>query len=217
MLEVRNISTGYRGKQILYNVSFNVKSDKIVLITGNNGAGKSTIVKCIYGLLDLWSGEIFFNGENISGARTHDLIKKGIVYIPQKNNYFENLTIQENLEISGSIYSKTEINKKIDYIFKIFPKFAQYKKRSPFNLSGGERQLLAFCMAIIHQPKLIIIDEPLAGIDIENSKIIIDKISQLNIDKKVGFLIIEHKIRFPENFISEKYDIELGKIKKIGN
>ena len=106
MLEVKNISSGYGKKQVLYDVSLKVEPGEVVLLTGGNGSGKSTLLKCIYNLLPLWSGEIFFEGTKISGLKPSDLIKKGIVYIPQKDYYFENLTVEENLQISGNTLSK---------------------------------------------------------------------------------------------------------------
>ena len=214
MLEVKNISSGYGKKQVLYDVSLEINEGEIVLLTGGNGSGKSTILKCIYGLLPLWNGEIYFEGEKITGFKTSDLIKKGLVYIPQKNNYFENLTVHENLEVSGSIYSKTELKKKIEYVFENFNKLAELKKRTPFSLSGGERQLLAFGMALIHKPKLILFDEPLAGTDKGNTKIILDEILKLNKKQNIEFLIIEHTKSLPEDFFNYEVHLSLGKISK---
>ena len=214
ILKVENISSGYGKKQVLYDVSFEVNEGEIVLLTGGNGSGKSTILKCIYGLLPLWNGEIYFEGEKITGLKTSDLIKKGLVYIPQKNNYFENLTVHENLEVSGSIYSKTEIKKKIENVYKNFNKLAELKKRTPFSLSGGERQLLAFGMALVHKPKLILFDEPLAGMDAKNREVIFDNILQLNEKQKITFFTIEHTKYFPDNFLNNEINLYLGKIIK---
>lgn len=193
MLEVKNISSGYGKKQVLFDVSFEVKQGKIVLLTGGNGSGKSTILKCIYGLLPLWSGEIHFNGENLAGFKTSDMIKKGIVYIPQKNNYFENLTVQENLEVSGSIYTKNVLKEKINNVYQEIPKLFAQKKRTPFNLSGGERQLLAFGLALIHEPKLILFDEPTSGIDKNNTNKIISLLYNMKKIYGLSFIIIEHR------------------------
>ena len=214
MLEVKNISSGYGKKQVLFDVSFEVKQGEIVLLAGGNGSGKSTILKCIYGLLPLWNGEISFNGENLNGFKTSYMIKKGIVYIPQKNNYFENLTVQENLEVSGSVYIKSILKKKIDNVYQEIPKLFAQKKRTPFNLSGGERQLLAFGMALIHEPKLILFDEPLAGLDKAKTTIIMDKIVQLNKKNNIGFLIIEHRKNFTLDNIHNEFQLYLGRLKK---
>lgn len=211
MLEVKNISSGYGKKQVLFDVSFNVKQGKIVLLTGGNGSGKSTILKCIYGLLPLWSGEIYFNGGNLAGFKTSDMIKKGIVYIPQKNNYFEDLTVQENLEVSGSIYSKTELKEKIAKVYAEIHKLATFKRRTPFSLSGGERQLLAFGMAIIHDPKLILFDEPTAGVDKKNTNIILNLLNKINAKQNNMTLYIEHR-HHTHNLLMKHIKIKQGKI-----
>ena len=212
MLEVKNISSGYGKKQVLYDVSLQVNKGEVALLTGGNGSGKSTLLKCIYNLLPCWTGEIFFEGERINGFKPSDLIRKGIVYIPQKNNYFENLTVQENLEVSGSIYSKPDLKKKIDIIFENFNKLAELKKRTPFSLSGGERQLLAFGMALIHKPKLILFDEPIAGVDKKGSKDILKTIEKINNEQNVAFLVIEHNQKFKINIKNRNIHLYLGKI-----
>ena len=210
MLEVKNISSGYGKKQVLYDVSLQVKKGEVVLLTGGNGSGKSTLLKCIYNLLPCWFGEIFLKGEKSNELKPSDLIKKGLVYIPQKDNYFENLTVQENLEISGSIYSKTELKEKIKNVFENFNKLTGLKKRTPFSLSGGERQLLAFGMALIHEPKLILFDEPMAGLDSQYTKLIIDMISRLK-EKNITLLIVEHK-KLLNDFTDREFVLKLGKI-----
>ena len=117
MLIVRNISTGYGKKQVLYDVSFELRKGDIVLLTGGNGSGKSTLLKAIFGLLSLWSGNVYFNGENISNLPTPNFIKKGLVYIPQNNNVFEEMTVEENLKTSGHIYDKESFKERIDKIY----------------------------------------------------------------------------------------------------
>ncbi len=210
LLKIKNLSSGYGKKQVLYDVSFEVNKGEIVLLTGGNGSGKSTILKCIYGLLPLWKGETYFEDEKISGVKTFELIKKGIVYIQQKNNYFENLTVQENLEVSGSVYSKTDLKKKINTVFENINKLAELKKRTPFSLSGGERQLLAFGMAIIHEPKLILFDEPFAGLDSQYTKLIMDEILKLK-EKNISLLVVEHK-KLLSDFADRKFVLKLGRI-----
>jgi ABC-type branched-subunit amino acid transport system ATPase component len=146
MLEVKNISSCYGKKQVLYDVSLEVNKGEVVLLTGGNGSGKTTLLKCIYNLLPLWTGETWFEGERIDGLKPSDLIKKGIVYIPQKDFYFENLTVEENLQISGHILPKNILKKRINDVYDLIG-LGKLKKRRPFNLSGGERKILAFGMA----------------------------------------------------------------------
>jgi len=107
ILKVENLSTGYGKKQVLYNVSFEVNKGDIVLVAGSNGSGKSTLLKAIYGMLPQWEdGKVTFDGEDITGNPTASLLKKGLLYIPQKNNLFEDLTVKENLEMAGLTLDK---------------------------------------------------------------------------------------------------------------
>jgi branched-chain amino acid transport system ATP-binding protein len=119
MLKVEHISSGYGKKQVLYDVSFEVNKGEVVLLTGGNGSGKSTVLKCIYNLLPLWSGAIYFNGERIDGLETSEMIRKGIVYIPQKDFSFENLTFEENLQISGITLQKNDLKNRIAEIYEL--------------------------------------------------------------------------------------------------
>ncbi len=210
MLEIKKISSGYGKKQVLYDVSLEVNKGEVVLLTGGNGSGKSTLLKCIYNLLPCWSGKIFFEGEKINGLKPSELIRKGIVYIPQRNFYFENLTIQENLEVSGTIYSNKILKNRIEIVYNSFGILKKFQNRKPFYMSGGERQILAFGLGIIHVPKIILFDEPLSGMDLEYSILIKKKIQKLNKDNNISFLLIEHeKVLYD---ISKKLiELKLGK------
>lgn len=212
MLEVKNIVSGYGKKQILSGITFTLNRGEVVLLSGGNGSGKSTILKCIYNQLSLWQGEIYFENERIDTLKSHDLIKKGIVYIPQKNNVFENLTVKENLEVSGSIYTKSEVKQKIENIYRTLPALDVNKNKTPFNLSGGEKQLLSFGIALMHNPKLILFDEPLAGLTGKNANILIDNIKALN-KQNVTFLIVEHRLK-EMDFINKQIKLYIGQIKK---
>ncbi len=223
MLEVKNISSGYGKKQVLFNVSFSVGDNEVVLLTGGNGSGKSTVLKCIYGLIPLWQslgseeieagkmGSITFNGIDLTKVPTHEMVKHGIVYIPQKNNYFELLTVEENLEVSGSIYSKKIRDQRKLEVYKL-PYLYDYRKHTPFHLSGGERQLLALGNALMHKPKLILFDEPFAGLDKANTKIIVGELLKLK-QQHIEMLLVEHKTTF-NSFADKELLMYLGKLIK---
>ena len=127
MLKVENISTGYGKKQVLFDVSFEVSKGEIVLLAGSNGSGKSTLLKAIYGILPLWNsplergkGCVIFDGENITGKPTSALLKRGLLYISQKNNLFEDLTVKENLEIAGLTLARKILQERIENALSIF-------------------------------------------------------------------------------------------------
>lgn len=207
MLKVENISSGYGKKTVIFNVSFEIGDGETVLLTGGNGSGKSTVLKCIYGLLPKENKEakVVFNESDITKLLTSEMVKKGIVYIPQNNNYFESLTIHENLTISGStgFYTNEELKQRTQDVYQL-PKLKDFRNDTPFNLSGGERQLLALGNALMHKPKLILFDEPFAGLDELNTKLIMEELLKLK-QQRISMLIVEHK-----KTISKLFDRELN-------
>lgn len=215
MLTVEHITTGYSNKQVLTDVSFDVGEHEIVLLTGGNGSGKSTVLKTIYGLLKPWTpeGRIIFEGQDITALPTEALIRLGIVYMPQKRNVFEDFTVEENLLTSASIYSKAEAQRRRDRVFDILPRLAELSCRTPFHLSGGECQLLAFGNAAVHRPKLMLLDEPFAGVDGGNVDLIGGALQAQQTDG-TAFVIVEHKRHAFSCFPSTEIELELGTIKR---
>jgi branched-chain amino acid transport system ATP-binding protein len=214
MLKVKNISSGYNNKPVIFNVSFEIGDNEVVLLTGGNGSGKSTLLKCIYGLLpkmDLNDSSVYFNDSNITWLLTSDMVKLGLVYIPQTSNYFEPLTIRENLIISGSTgtYSTKEVKQRSDEIYQLL-NLKDLQNQTPFNLSGGERQLLALGNALMHKPKLILFDEPFAGLDEVNSEKIKNELRSLK-RKGIGLLIVEHR-KSVFDLVDRELTMDLGRI-----
>lgn len=212
MLEIKNISSGYGKKQVLYDVSLKVETGEVVLLTGGNGSGKSSLLKCIYNLLPLWAGSIEFEGQNTNDKKPSDLIHNGIVYIPQKDFYFENLTVLENLKISGNMIPKQQLKERIDEIFELTG-LSKFRKRKPFDLSGGERKILAFGMGLIHKPKLLMFDEPFAGVDAKNSTTLLRLFQETIINSNNGVIIVEH-IDDARQLFTRKIELELGNLKQ---
>lgn len=215
MLTVQHLTTGYGKKQVLTDVSFHVNPGEIVLLTGGNGSGKSTVLKAIYGLLKPWTteGKIIFDGHDITALPSSQMLQRGIVYVPQKKNVFEDFTVEENLMTSANIYLKHEVQKRTDKVFVLLPRLAEIRKRTPFHLSGGERQLLAFGNALVHTPKLVLFDEPFAGVDTANSTLLSKTIQNMH-HCNITFIIVEHKTTLLEHFLTSKIELELGIIKK---
>jgi len=211
MLKIEKISSGYGKKQVLFDVSLEVQKGDVVLLTGGNGSGKSTMLKCIYNLLPLWSGEIEFFGSKTTHLKPSDLIHKGIVYIPQKDFYFENLSVHENLQISGNLLPNDVLKVRIEEVLELTG-LLKFKKRKPFDLSGGERKILAFGMALIHKPNLLLFDEPFAGVDAKNSTTLLELFKETIINPENGVIIVEHKDD-AKKLYTRKIKMELGKIK----
>ena len=214
MLKVEQITTGYGKKQVLTDVSFQVTQGDIVLLTGGNGSGKSTVLKTIYGLLKPWTpeGKIIFEENDITALPVSAMIQRGIVYMPQKKNLFEDFTTEENLLTSASIYTTSDAKTRIKKVYEMLPLLETMRKRTPFHLSGGEKQILAFGNMLVHSPKLALLDEPFAGVDITHSEILKNTISDLH-KTGVTFIIVEHKRQLMDNLVNMEIELELGTIK----
>ena len=213
MLKVDNLSTGYGKKQVLFDVSLEVKKGDIVLLAGSNGSGKSTLLKAIYGILPQWdNGQIWFDGENITCKPTAALLKKGLLYIPQKNNLFEELTVKENLEMAGLTLDKKQVRQGIEVALSVFKSLAPSLKRTPMTLSGGERRLLTLAMATLHQPKMILVDEPFTGLSPRNIDFIAENLKGLNEKHGITLVIVEHRVKECLEIASYVIGLKLGKI-----
>lgn len=213
MLIVENISTGYGKKQVLFDVSFEVKRSEIVLLAGSNGSGKSTLLKAICGVLPKWNnGQIIFDGENITGKPTAEVLKRGLLYIPQKNNLFEDLTVKENLEMAGLTIDLRILKHRIKNTLLIFNSLAPHLNRTPMKLSGGERQLLTLAMASLHQPKMILLDEPLTGLSGKNITFVLQSLSKLNEESGVTLVIVEHRIKEAIRITNRVLSLKLGRV-----
>jgi len=214
VLQVHNISSGYGNRKVFSDISFLVPQGKIVLLTGGNGSGKSTILKCIFGILPIWNeeGSISYYNQDLTKFSSSEMAKIGISYIPQKNNYFESLTVHENLTVSGSTCSNKEIRQRQDYVYQL-PFLSEKQHRTPFNLSGGEKQILALGNALMQKPTLILFDEPFAGLDEANTKVLIEQIEILK-NNNIGMLIVEHK-QIISPLADSIFELNLGKVTQL--
>jgi len=212
MLEVKQLKNGYGKKLIIDDVSLNVKQGEIVALIGHNGAGKSTILKSIIGVLPLWSGEIFFENQQINSSASEN-VKKGISMIPQGNQVFDELTVFENLEIASFILKdKKIIHERFEDVFQQFPLIKERRKQSAGKLSGGEQQMLALGMALIQRPTLLLMDEPSLGLSPAFVNQVFGMIKELNTKYKMSVLIVEQKVREVLNLSDRAYVLRLGRV-----
>ncbi len=212
MLEVKNLKTGYGKKLVVDGVSLHVQKGEIVALIGHNGAGKSTILKSIMGILPRWEGEILFNGDPLP-QRASENVRRGIAMIPQGNQVFDELTVYENLEIASFVLKdKKIIQQRFDEIFREFPLLEDRKKQLAGKLSGGEQQILALGMALMQRPKLLLMDEPSLGLSPGAVKRAFKLIKGLNEKYEMSILIVEQKVREVLKICDRALVLRLGKI-----
>jgi len=210
IIEVNGLAAGYvKGLNILQGIDLVIKENEIISIIGPNGAGKSTILKAIMGLIPISGGRLYVNNTQIINVKSHELVKKGIGYVPQVLNVFPTLTVEENLEIGLWTKNKdTRENKK--EIFEMFPILFTKKREKAGNLSGGQRQLLALGRALISKPNVLLLDEPSAGL----SPIAIDEvfksIKEIN-NEGVSILLVEQNAKRALSFCDRGYVLDQGK------
>ena len=163
VLDVDSVDAGYGDVQVLDDLSIHLESEEIVCLIGPNGAGKSTVLKTVFGLLTPWKGSVTFRDEEISGATPPDLVRKGMGYVPQVENVFGSMTIDENLRMGG-VSRESGIDATIDRMYDRFEILEEKRGAKARTLSGGQRQVLAFARALMTEPDVLLIDEPSAGL-----------------------------------------------------
>ena len=212
MLKIEGLKAGYSGMRILHGIDFQVKPTEIVAIIGPNGAGKSTLLKSIFNLCDIYEGEINFQDVNLTGLPTHELIYKGISFVPQGRHVFSDLTVKENLEMGGFIFKdKALIQRNIRDIFKKFPILKRKEKDYAFSLSGGQQQILAIARALMQNPVLLLLDEPSLGLAPKVMSTLFEKITEINRDG-IMIIIVEQNARQAVKIADRTYVLEDGKI-----
>jgi len=190
---MENVTGGYGEADILHNVSLRVEPQEIVVIVGPNGAGKSTAMKAIFGLLRLRAGKIIFDGQDITNWKPDRVVRRGICFVPQTDNVFPSLSVQENLEM-GAFVRDDDIRPAMERVFELFPPLRAKRRQAAGTLSGGQRQMVAMGRALMLEPKLLLLDEPTAGL----SPIFIDQIfeivKQVNATG-IGILMVEQNAK----------------------
>ena len=192
-LSAENMLGGYGETTILNDCSISVKKGEIAVIVGPNGAGKSTAMKAIFGMLDLKAGNIIFDGKDITDLKPQERVKSGMGFVPQTHNVFTSMTVMENLEIGG-FTNQENLSKNISEVFKLFPVLEEKQKQLVGELSGGQRQQVAVGRALMTNPKLLMLDEPTAGVSPLVVKELFEKIISIA-RTGIAILMVEQNAR----------------------
>ncbi len=212
MLEVVNLEVNYGAIKALKNISFKVKSGQIVTLIGANGAGKSTTLKTISGLIKPKDGHIYFKGQEITNYEAHKIVELGISHVPEGRRIFETLTVMENLELAAWAIKDKKIRKeRFERVFDIFPRLKERRKQLAGTLSGGEQQMLSVARALTTGGELMLLDEPSMGL----SPVLVDEIfqvlCQINL-QGITILLVEQNARKALEIANYAYVLEAGTI-----
>ena len=212
LLEVQDIYSGYQPDfDIIKGVSLHVKPTEIVCVIGPNGAGKSTVFKALYGFLNVRQGRVLFEDRDITNIRPQDALKAGITIVPQLRSVFPQMTVYENLEM-GMYLEKDQarVRKRINYIFELFPRLGERAKQKAGTMSGGEQRMLEIGRSLMWEPKLMLLDEPSAGLAPLITKAIFGNIHYLNREIGLTVLMIEQNAQQGLKISDRGYVLELG-------
>ena len=213
ILEVNDLNVYYGAIHAIKNISFEIKKGEIVTLIGANGAGKTSSLHAISGLLTPKSGEISLNGLNITNIEAHKLVNLGMAHVPEGRRIFTNLTVLENLEMGAFIRNdKDKIKKDLNNVFDMFPRLAERKKQLAGTMSGGEQQMLAIARALMSRPELLLMDEPSMGLAPILVQEIFKTIEKINKENNVTILLVEQNAHMALSIANRAYVLETGKI-----
>lgn len=213
MLKVDSINVFYGNVQVLWDVSFYAQEGEIISIVGANGAGKTTILRTLSGILNPKRGTVNFMGEDISNLATHEILNRGIVHIPEGRQLFSDMTVLENLEVGSCLKeAKKKRKESLEVVFEMFPRLAERQKQLAGTLSGGEQQMLAIGRGLMALPKCIMLDEPSLGLAPNLVEFVFDIVKKIS-NENMTVVLVEQNIKQALKISQRGYVLENGKVK----
>ncbi len=212
LLEIQEIYAGYGKLDILRGVNLQVYPGEIVCVIGPNGAGKSTVFKALYGFIPIREGKALFDNQDITNYRPQEMLRAGVSIVPQLRSVFPQMTVGENLEMGMYLEkNNARVKQRVEEIFDLFPRLAERRKQIAGTMSGGEQRMLEIGRALMYKPKLLLMDEPSAGLAPFITKMIFEKIYALNNQIGLTVLMIEQNARQGLEISHRGYVLQLGK------
>lgn len=196
LLDVTGLVTGYHNKEVLHGVDLTVKGREVIALIGHNGAGKSTLLKAVFGLLRVWSGSVRIDGVSVTSEQPRAMLDRGLVYVPQGNRVFRDLTVRENLKMAGvTLRTPHAEASAVERVLELFPVLEERLHQRAASLSGGEKQMLALANGLMLSPRLLLLDEPSLGLAPSLVSSTLQRLRTLVDDIGVALLVVEQKVR----------------------
>lgn len=208
LVSLENVEAGYGGAPILHDLNLAIEADDVGVIVGPNGAGKSTALKSIFGLLKVSAGQVMFGGENIANRRTDSLVELGLGFVPQEHNVFTSMSVNENLEM-GAFIRTDDFSADLEAVYEMFPPLKEKRNQDAGELSGGQRQMVAMGRALMSKPKLLLLDEPSAGLSPRYMMEIFEQVAEIS-KSGVGILMVEQNARQALAFATKGFVLANG-------
>jgi branched-chain amino acid transport system ATP-binding protein len=213
VLTIDNLTVNYGAIRALHGVSLHVGQGSIVTLIGSNGAGKSTTLRTVSGLIKPAGGSITYDGERIDGLPAHRIVARGLCHVPEGRMVFANLTVRENLMMGAYLQRDSSvIQRERDYVFSVFPRLQEREKQLAGTLSGGEQQMLAIGRALMGQPKFLMLDEPSLGIAPLLVKSIFAQIVEINRSRGITILLVEQNANLALEIATRGFVLETGRV-----
>ncbi|MEK6256674.1 MAG: ABC transporter ATP-binding protein [Chloroflexota bacterium] len=217
LLDIQDIYAGYQKLDILTGVNLHVNDGEVVCVIGPNGAGKSTVFKAVYGFIKVRRGHVIFDGQDITNYSPQEMLRSGVSIVPQLRSVFPQMTVYENLELGMYLEkNKNRIQERVAEIFSLFPRLEERRTQIAGTMSGGEQRMLEIGRALMYNPKLLLMDEPSAGLAPLITKMIFENIRKLNQELGLTVLMIEQNARRGLEISDRGYVLQLGKNSHVG-
>lgn len=212
LLRIRDLTVGYGKITILYGINIDVREGEIICIIGPNGAGKSTAFKAVYGFLKPSSGRIYFGDTDVTNEEPEKIIQHGVTFVPQGRSTFSQMTVTENLELGMYLVrDRGRIERAKERIYEIFPRLAERRKQLAGTMSGGEQRMLEIGRALMSEPRMVMLDEPSAGLAPVISKQVFNAVRRLNEDYRITIFMVEQNARQGLEISHRGYVLEAGR------